>query len=139
MSEFGSFDALKESPKDKALPIPFAGTTLPWLVTIRATTIAENRDVQLGSILDGLSVLEKLDNMEEGDNLQDVFENLDKAYSSLAQLLWVGFLTFEPDLSLEMVENNITYQSMGELPVQKMANNLVPQDEELQSEEEGKK
>ena len=132
-----NFDALKESPEEKALQVPLAGGEFPWLPTVAAAERAEAQGHKLGTILDGLQALEALEGASPDADVADVINDLAGGMQALSQLVWYGFLTFD-SIALSDVQQHITQQSIAALPVREMMQAIFPSGDETAPEEAGK-
>ena len=138
MSDFDSFDDLKQTPEEKALAVPIGGLELPWLPTVAAAERAESKGHALGDILDGLSALSELADADE-EQVGDMIDGFNDGMSALSRLVWYGFLTFEPDLDLRVVEQHIDQESVQDIPAAEMTDRLLPDAEEAEGKpKEGK-
>lgn len=138
MSDFDSFDALQESPEDRALAVELGGYTLPWLADGLAIERAKNKGHELGDILSQLEVLDELLSTEEEESIADLANQFSDVYPAVARLLWLGFLRFESSVAFDQVLGMVGPGTLKEVPVAQMMNRLFPEQDEEAPESEGK-
>lgn len=139
MKSFDSFEDLQDKPYDRAIEVPLNGNNLPWLPSLVAGKRAERQGVSLGEIMEGLTVLQKLEEADEGDDVQDMFKTLDTGVTALAKLVWYGYLTFKPDLDLDTVLQHIDFNNFSQLPIEQMVEKLQAEDPDSPNGEDSQK
>lgn len=127
MADFDSFDALSDSPKDRALPVDVGGLTLPWLVDGLTIKRAQQKGYELGEILGELEALSGL--ADEETDVEDAINAAGDAYEAAARLLWLGFLRFE-DVDYDQVLGLVGPDTIADLPLAAMMSRLFPDAEE---------
>lgn len=142
MPQFDSFDDLTDSAEDRALAIEFAGLTLPWLVDGLAIERAARQGVQLGETMsrlqdlqpDGVdpAALQEMSEDEREEALQRLadeggadMERVEAAITAFADLLFIGFVRFAPELGREKVLAHVGFDSIATLPTAEMLEHMT--------------
>lgn len=138
MSDFDSFDALTESPEQRALAVELGDLTLPWLADGLAIERAKDKGHELGDILSELEVLDALLDSDEDESIAELANRFGDVYPAVARLLWLGFLRFEPTINFDSVLGMVGPGTLKEVPVAEMMSSLFPEKDEEAPESEGK-
>ncbi|AFH22424.1 hypothetical protein OSG_eHP25_00015 [environmental Halophage eHP-25] len=142
MSEFDN-SALTEvqTPRSEdALQFELKGNTIGWYPSGLALQRAKDRGIELEDILDGIfqlqRVTEKVDNLDEDEEIdEELVSELIQAQTSdvlitIAKLVWVGGLHFEPNFSLEAVLSLLELEDLEDLPMELMMQKILPEVDE---------
>ena len=86
--------------------VKLAGQELPWFLGTESFHIARDHDVDVADILSSLEALSK----DAGDGAA-----VTEALTSVSDLVWAGFLVFDPDITRKQVRRLISVPVRPEL------------------------
>lgn len=133
-----NFDALKKKdPAEKAIKIPLAGGTFPWLPTVLAAERAKQKGHSLGDILDGLKSLQNLVENDSKD-VSDMMDTFSDSMVGVSKVIWYGFLTFDKTITLDLVQTHVDKNTIQDVPIRQMMEALFPS-QDPEADEDGKK
>ena len=124
-----------QTTEDRALTFEVAGHKVGWLVDGLAIERARDRGHELGEIL---SELQKLDEIEDAESVEEAANRFADMYPAVARLVWLGMLRFNEDTSYDAVLGIVDNDTIEDLPMGDMMDRIFPGEDEELPDGEGK-